>query len=343
MTTVWDEDFLARTRVARAAPNDFDSFWHDTLAAQPTDLEIDIRPVTDEIDLIDTFDVSYSGAGGAPIRAWLHLPATRGDAPLPTVVQYLGYNGGRGLSHQWNTWATAGYAHLVMDTRGQGTGDCPGDTPDPDGSAPSVGGFLTRGILDRSTYYYRRVFVDAVRLVQVAERLNAVDSTRIAVAGTSQGGGIATAVAGLSKIPSALLADVPFLADFSRAVQLADTDPYGEIRRYLASHRDDVDAVFETLDYFDVAHHASRARIPAIFSVAEMDSICPPPTIHAIVNGYGSLSASIVPPVVVRYRFNDHEGGGAHFVREQLRWLAELWQPAAEPSSNSQHQKGMVR
>jgi len=71
------------------------------------------------------FGGGYSGGGGGfggdPIKGWLHLPRARTDAPLPCVVEYLGYGGGRGLVHDRVTWATAGYAHFVMDSRGQGS------------------------------------------------------------------------------------------------------------------------------------------------------------------------------------------------------------------------------
>jgi cephalosporin-C deacetylase len=101
---------------------------------------------------------------------------------------------------EWLTYASAGYAHLVMDTRGQGSRWRRGDTPDlaPDGDNPQHPGFMTRGVLSPRTYYYRRLFTDAVRAVETARSHPAVDPGRIAVAGGSQGGGIALAVAGLS-------------------------------------------------------------------------------------------------------------------------------------------------
>ena len=63
-----------------------------------------------------------------------------------------------------------------MDTRGQGGQyGSGGDTPDPVGSGPAAPGFVTRGILDPATYYYRRVLTDAVRAVDAARALPGVD------------------------------------------------------------------------------------------------------------------------------------------------------------------------
>lgn len=114
-------------------PNDFDSFWEATLAeARTMPLAPEYTPVENLLPLIDSYDVSFSGYGGARIRGWLHLPAQGSSArPLPAVVQYIGFSGGRGLVQQDTKWAQAGYAHFIMDTRGQGYGGMTGDTADP--------------------------------------------------------------------------------------------------------------------------------------------------------------------------------------------------------------------
>ena len=145
------------------------------------------------------------------------MPAVR-EQPLPVVVEYIGYGGGRGLPIDWLLYAAAGYAHFVMDTRGQGSAWSKGDTPDleSDGGNPQFPGFMTRGVLDPKTYYYRRVFADAVRAVEAAMGHEWVDEMRVAVTGGSQGGGIALAVAGLSPLVlddavKIAMPDVPFL------------------------------------------------------------------------------------------------------------------------------------
>jgi cephalosporin-C deacetylase len=232
-------------------------------------------------------------------------------------VQFQGYSGGRGLPHENNLWALAGYAHLVVDTRGQGWGWMVGATPDPVSSPPSAPGLMTKGILDPATYYYRRVYVDTVRAVAAVRSHSRVDGTRLAVVGGSQGGGLSIAAGALAPGVSAVMADVPFLCHFRRATDIATAGPYLEIGQYMASHRDDVEKVFATLGYFDVANLAKRATAPALFSIALMDQICPPSTCMAAYRLYGG------PTDLRLYEFNDHEGGAAFQQREQLRWLRD--------------------
>ena len=313
-------DELRRYKPERPEPPDFDVFWSETLAASrgltaPPRFE----PFDSPLRTLDVFDVTFSGFAGQPIKAWLLAPAGAAG-PLPTVVEYIGYGGGRQFPYGWLAWASGGYAHLVMDTRGQGSEWSPGDTPDIE-VTPTSGqhpGFMTRGIDHRDTYYYRRLITDAVLALDAAIAHPLVDPDRIAVTGISQGGGLALAVAGLSSVPKAATIDVPALCHWRRAVEITDTNPYREVARYLATRRDRADAAFATLAYFDGMNFAARATAPALFSVGLMDEICAPSTVFAAFNHYaGPAEISVWP-------FNGHDAGNLHQQAERYAFLEGL-------------------
>lgn len=303
-------------RPQRDEPADFDEFWQGTLqAARKHPLALEHRPVQTGLKLIAVDDVTFAGYDGQPIKAWLLRPAAA-EGPLPCIVEYCGYGGGRGLPHEQLYWASAGYAHLLMDTRGQGGGWRVGDTPDDAaGAGPSINGYMTRGIQSPETYYYRRLYTDAVRAVEAARAHPAVDPGRVAVKGASQGGGIAIAVAGLVGDLVAALPDVPFLQHFRRATEITDAFPYKEIGNFLATQRTRVDEALRTLSYFDGVNFAARATAPALYSVALMDEVCPPSTVFASFNHYEG------PKEIVVHRYNGHEGGGPFNEPAQSRFL----------------------
>ncbi|MCI0478472.1 MAG: acetylxylan esterase [Anaerolineales bacterium] len=309
-------DKLQEYKPPRIEPDDFDAFWRDTLdAARQFPLDARFERADWNLQTLDVFDVTFNGYGGQPIKGWLLLPRERASK-LPCVVEYIGYGGGRGFPYNWLVWASAGYAHFVMDTRGQGSVWLHGDTPDSDASSPQAPGFMTRGILSPETYYYRRVFADAVRAVQAAQNHPAIDAARIAITGRSQGGGITIAVSGLlPEIVRVALPEVPFLCHYRRAAQIIDTDPYAEIARYCRAHRDQVEQVFRTLSYFDGVNFATRAHAPAFFSTSLMDNTCPPSTVFAAYNYYAGEKQIKV------YEFNLHDGGGVHQIAENLRFV----------------------
>ena len=302
-----------------ATPPDLATFWADTMEqTRSFALDVLFEPVETGLRLVETFDVTFRGFGGAPIRAWLLLPAGW-SGPLPAVVQFVGYGGGRGTPHEHLFWASAGYAHFVMDTRGQGSLWSAGDTPDTGTTgSPHADGVLTDGIERPETYYYRRLIADAVRAVQAVRAHPRVDADRVAVAGVSQGGGLSLAAAALVPDLAAVMADVPFMSDYPRAIRISTTDPYLQVARYLQVHRARVAQIERTLAYFDVAVLGRLATAPALFSVALMDEVCPPSTVYAAFNHYGG------PKEIREYEFNNHEGGQQIQEAARLEWLNTL-------------------
>lgn len=298
---------------------DFDAFWAETLAeakelAWPTEREL----TNPELTGLVVEDVTFAGFGGDPVKGWFIRPAGA-TGPLPCVVHYIGYNSGRGLAHQWTMLPSAGYAVFVMDTRGQGSANLPGATADPVGSGPQVAGKMSAGLDSRETYYYRRVFTDAVLAVDVVRGFPEVDPGRVVVAGVSQGGGIALAAAGLSEGLAAALVDVPFLSHYRRALQITDSSPFAELKTFLISRRGQEEQVFRTLSYFDATNFAARATAPTLFSVALCDAVCPPSTVYAAFNHYAGAQKDIAV-----YPYNGHEGGGPVQQQRQLEYLADL-------------------
>ncbi len=309
-------DQLEGYRPALRRPLDFAEFWQSTLAQHGrAPLNVRVHQLHNEFVLIDTFDVEFAGFDGDPIKAWLWMPRGAPD-PLPAVVEYVGYSGGRGYASAPSRWALSGYAHLLMDTRGQGSGGSNGHTPDEmhGPAAPAVAGFMTRGIRDRETYYYRRLFVDAVRAVEVVRSLPQIDPRNVFVAGGSQGGGVSLAVSGLVRGLAGVMAEVPFLSHFERAITITNSEPYAELARYLASHRADVELVLDTLSNFDVANFVDASEAPALFSVGLMDEVTPPSTVFAAYNRYAG------PKGIRVYPFNGHEGGGALHSELNVAW-----------------------
>lgn len=308
---------LEQYRPVVAEPADFDAFWQGTIAeARAVGGTPTLEPFDARLSTIDVWDVTFPGFAGDPIKGWFMLP-TGATGTLPTVVEFNGYGGGRGLPHERISWVSAGYAYFFMDTRGQGsTWGSGGGTPDPAGTGPSIPGFMTRGIDSPADYYYRRVFTDAVRAIDAVRTFPHVDPDRIAICGGSQGGGITLAVAGLAEGLVGAMPEVPFLCHFERAVGFTSSDPYREIVRYLSVHRDSVARVFDTLSYFDGVNFAKRATAPSLFSVGLMDPVCPPSTVYAARTAYAA------PADIEVYPFNEHEGGqGFHWLR-QADWLA---------------------
>ena len=322
---------------ARHEPADFESFWLETLAvawakATPTTVET----LETGLKQLVVKDLTFSGFNGDPIKAWLIHPHVAPGQKLPTIVSYVGYGGGRGRPLEHTLFPSAGYAQLIMDTRGQGSGWSVGHTADPYPTGPHASGMMTKGIESPQDYYYRRVFTDAVRLLGALRELEVIDTERVILNGGSQGGGIALAAAGLVGLLNSVTdapgvsgadvaqilgvaADVPFLQHIRHATTMTDAFPYGEIVQYLHTHRGAEEMVFNTLNYFDGVNFTPRASVPALYSVALMDGTCPPSTVYASFNYYGGADKTIEI-----YPYNQHEGGQVFQTEKQLAFFSRI-------------------
>jgi cephalosporin-C deacetylase len=316
------EPQLREYRVTTVEPAGLDSWWAQRIesargAARPVELSRYAPEVYGEMPV---YDVEFSGANGDRVKGWYLRPAGSDGQDLPVVVTYIGYGGGRGLPVEHTRLPAAGFAQLVMDTRGQGGSWTVGATGDPGGgTGPQHPGVMTRGLADPSDYYYTRLFVDAVRAIDVAAELPGVDAERIGVCGASQGGGLSLAAAALSgDRVHAVQSDVPFLCDLQRAITVAPAGPYPEIPRFLAQHVDLVEAARNTLRYIDCALLARRITGDCLLSTGLMDDVCPPSTV------FGAYNEITAPKDIAVSQFGGHTVPSAHiergmaFLRERL-------------------------
>lgn len=327
-----DRDQLETYRPDSFEPADFDVFWATTLEENPFDpRSVQIEEVSDlVVKTHRVFDVTFGGYAGDPIKAWLTIPATaQPGEELPTIVEFRGYGGGRGLPYEHLGWAGAGFAHLVMDNRGQGGNWGTGaDTIDPHPLGVGQFGLMTRGIEDPHDYYFRRIYIDAHHAVEATAHLPHCDAKRIIVTGQSQGGTLSVVAGILNPRVLATMPDVAWMADFRRAVGLSEHTPYQEVVRYLSVFRGRDEMVFETLAYFDIVSLGKRATIPALFSTGLMDICCPPSTVYAVKNWWGEkvVEAGGQRPSaqIDAHAFNEHEGGGLYQWHRQVLWVKDF-------------------
>ena len=297
---------------------DFDSFWHDTLReASNQTLHIESTLLDVPYHGVRMFHMTYNGWNEAPMTGTYAVP--EGTGPFPGIVIYHGYGGRKPDAAELLVYASQGYAVLAVDVRGQ-SGNSGDNAAYPDGHHA---GYMTMGISEPQTYYYRGVYVDSLRALDALGAQSEVDTGRIGITGGSQGGALTLAVAALcERYPDgprvrAAFAEVPFLCHFERAVTLVDTHPYREIANYLRSREDnEVERVYRTLSYFDNMNLAEYISAPTQVTVGLMDTICPPSTIFA---AYNRISA---PKQLYLSRFGEH----ATFpgvLDARARWFAQ--------------------
>jgi cephalosporin-C deacetylase len=258
---------------------DFDAYWETTVneaIAEP--LNAELIPYVLPTRNLQCYAVRFDGYKGGRIAGWYVRPTSRGK--FPGLCLYHGYSGRGARPLDMLAYASQGICVLTMDCRGQ-------NGQSQDSMVVDEGwqsGWMTKGVRDPKQYYFRYVYADALRALELLARREEVDETRLAIAGGSQGGALTLAVAALSAKPILALPDVPFLCDFRRAIQISPAGPYPEITNFLRSFPHLYETVIRTLSYCDNLNLAPRIRCRTVVSNSLWDDICPPSTVYAVYN-----------------------------------------------------------
>jgi cephalosporin-C deacetylase len=258
-------------------PDDLAEYWETALAY------LDTTPANATItrddflsgDGVDVFDVRYDSAGGVRVAAWLTVPAEAEDPDsIPGILLIPGYISDPTVA---KSWSLRGYAVMSVAPRGK--------VRALDQVNPGYPGLLVDGATDPYAATYRSFYLDVVRGLDLLEGLEVVDSSRIGVHGSSQGGGLAVMLGALRpETVTCLSAGAPYLVGIMDSARLTLTYPYQEIREYLSVHPEHFADLDRTYSYLDVLNLADRVVCPSQVYIGMGDDVCPPETAYALVD-----------------------------------------------------------
>ncbi len=267
---------------------DLRPFWAQTLQeARSIPLNATVEPTAAVADTrVDNFVVEFTSWGGVRVRGWYSLPRYAPKSRLPAVLTVPGYGGEMppafDLPHE-------GYATLTLYPRGQG--ESKDAWPAPAGLTK-----LTWGLEAPDKHYYRGAYMDCVRALDFLRSREEVDAERVAMFGTSQGGGLTLATAALDDKLAAAAAHVPFLVNYPVALETATTGPYLELVEYFRTHPDEKAKGLTTLAYMDPVNLAPWIECPIILSMGQQDTTCPPATIAPVFEAITGVKALVSYP-----------------------------------------------
>jgi len=294
---------------------DFEKFWDGTVAeAVRQPLNAELIPYKLPAKGLACYALRYDGFRGGRIAGWYVRPDTAGK--FPGLCIYHGYSGRSPRPLELVPYAAQGMCVLSMDVRGQ-NGQSQDVTQYAEGA---FSGWMTKGIRNPQQYYYRQVYADAVRALELLANREEVDAKRLAITGISQGGGITLAVAALSDRPTLAFADIPFLCDFRRAIEITPLPPYTEIPAFIKVFPDLHQQALRTLSYCDNLNLAPWITCRTVITAGLCDDICPPSTI------FGAYNQITAEKQIEVFPYHKHEVAYEH---NELRFqlLMEMLRP----------------
>ncbi len=286
-------------------PDDFDCFWEDALSEAR---QYGLNPVVTEDPLRSNdrtivYKVSFTSLERVRVGGWYAVPC--GAGPFPALQMVPGYSMHANLSVR--ALAEQGIATLWLSIRGH----------DFDSQIiPGFPGFLCHNITDRHRYIYRGGFCDAVRGIDFLRTRDEIDQSRVAVAGSSQGGALTLVTAALADYIIAATPDVPFLTNYRYCVATSSSYPYAEIADLLRAHPELEESLWDTVAYFDTVNFAPAITCPVLLAVGLQDDICPAPASLVMAESIsGPVELAIYPDAA-------HEAGTAFaHAGRKMDWL----------------------
>lgn len=244
------------------AKADFKEFWDNNLkelAKVAPNYKPTLVPEASKIDY-DMYLVEMQSFGNELIRGYYAKPKKEGKHPI--IVEYMGYGSLPYTPNQnWD-----GFAYFVLSIRGQAL------------NLPTnrFGTWITYGLEDKDSYYYRGAFLDVVRALDFVTSRPEIDADKIAVRGGSQGGALSFVAASLDRRVKVAAPNIPFLSDYQDYFKIAKW-PKSDFDNYMKTHPEAKwNDVYNLLTYFDIKNLAQWIECPLIMGIGVQDEVCPP-------------------------------------------------------------------
>jgi cephalosporin-C deacetylase len=165
--------------------------------------------------------------------------------------------------------------------------------------------------VDRQSYAYQGFYLDAIRVIDFLTEQPEVDSERIGIQGSSQGGALTLVAAALRPQVKAASVGAPYLTGVVDAIDLTRTYPYEEINDYLRLHPQNRDAMIKTWNYYDCINFADRIQCPIIVYIGLQDDVCPPETAYPLMD-------KIQSPEKKLYAYDGHGHDANHHLHDEV-------------------------
>lgn len=286
-------------RQAVPAEKDFLKYWKK----QKKDMRrIPMNPVLKEVKTETgadgreyvCYDVKLDCVDGTPVRGYIAMPRDAAKRSLP-IVEFLHAAGVAGH------WCRAKIDETLRMAQWGGGAICininafgmENDREQAYYDALEQGelkGYSTRPCEKREEYFFRGMYLRAVRALDYACSLPQWDRKRVLAYGQSQGGNQAFALSGLDPRVSAVVGIVPGGCNpaGSAAEGGKDSWPYtytqfanSENGRYI-------------LSYYDCCNFLAQTKADLFIEIGLMDNTCKPSAIYAALNGNKSKNVTVL-------------------------------------------------
>ena len=266
---------------------DYDTFWQDAkdqLAA--VDMNANLIEIEEhssdkrKVYLVEMYSVP-DGLSGDPVKIRGYYCEPTDGQKHPVIFHFYGYDtAGSKAKCECPYGGSSQYAEFYLSHRGQYLNNRPASTGNPGVTEDCINiynsDWFCYNFGDKNGYYYRGAFMDVVQAIRFMATRETSDMTKLFAEGSSQGGALAYAAAGLSDYPfTAIAANVAFLGDFADGIYIGGL---AAEKAKASKGSMSTEEMLAFLSYFDTKNLATRISCPVMASSGLQDGVCPPRT-----------------------------------------------------------------
>lgn len=294
-------------------PDDFDEFWTQGLA------RLKSIPMDEELTLLHEYSnrrhrcykISFANINNTRMYGYLNVPSKK-PAKYPVLIEIPG----AGVSGPKKPLTSDDTLILYMSVHDYEVG-LPSEKYQEfaerykRNSSYTTDNYLFSGGPDREKFIFRRALIGLSRAVDYMASRKDFDGEHLVLQGSSQGGFVVLALAGLNKKITAVASNQPAFCD--HAGYLAGRTP-GAPLLVLKPPDAQRKKWLRMSNYYDTVNFAENITCPVILGVGFIDVVCPPSSVYA---AYNVITA---PKNIVNMTTSGHSSDS--FNPGRNRWVA---------------------
>ena len=275
-------------RQAIPCPKDFDKFWNKQkrqmrqIPMNPSIKEIKVEGRDNEKFVC--YEMTLDCVNNTPVRGYIAMPrgAARKSLPIVVFMHAAGVSGNwcRSVPTQTMDMAAWGNGAICVDFNAFGMLNDQPEQYYKDLENGKLKDYSRRPSDSPETFFFKNMYLRAVRALDFACTLKEWDGKRILAYGQSQGGAQAFALAGLDKRVSAVVGIVPAWCNSAGSVTPAGEDSWPFVFKKFATS----ELGISVMKYFDGCNFLARSKAKFWVEIGLMDRTCLPTAIYSALN-----------------------------------------------------------
>ena len=307
-------------------PADFMEFWQgqvkkmrkSKIKAKLTPVELPAKHQNYNGEIV-AYDLEISMPEGNPVRAYIAWPVDAKPGTLGILVNPHGA-GVRSSNLGNAVWKAHSYHCVSIDINAHGILNGQSDEFYDNLSKGELKGYRTMKAAGKEDSYFRLMYLRMQRVLDYACTMKLWDGKRVALDGTSQGGGQSAALAGLDPRVGFTILHVPALTDIGGPFA-----GHSGSWPYYGKFDEERDGNYQlALPYYDAVNFLRHYKGILIMEGGLIDTTCPPECVFSAFNVAASSDKSIA---TYPYR---HHGEKQLWKKNLEDWAATINEPRKE-------------